>query len=189
MSDDGNRTPLAIVDLREGPPRGKRIILDDLIRGGNAKDRYVAKGLVPVLDVGDWSGPARLYADGSGLRDGGHHRRGVRLGDPRALLNLPELLIVEEPELNRGATHLKCVLTDERARQILAHVRIHSLDDRDYGDEKRHRNDDSKKCEERADLVRSNLTECSGEDVSEIHAANLGERSRLWPNKLASGRI
>ena len=74
-------------------------------------------------------------------------------------------------ELQRRPPHLEGVRADHRAGDVLAHVRVHPLDDRDDRHEERDGDDDAEQGEERAKLVRSDLTERDGENVGESHAS------------------
>ncbi len=58
---------------------------------------------------------------------------------------------------------------EERAREVLANVRVHPLDERDHGDQERDADADPEQREERLQLLRPNLLERESDALPESH--------------------
>ena len=93
----------------------------------------------------------------------------VSFGDAWALLKLPPFLVVEQSDPNGRSPNLESVGADQRARQVLLHVGVHSRDDGYHRDEERHRHNDPEKREERPQLIDADLFERGGDYVGEAH--------------------
>ena len=168
-ADDRDRCVIAHIDVADGAPVVEHVVLDDLVRRGDAEYGDIGLRLVAPYDVGNRSGPAGLHADRHCLRDRGNYRVRIRLGDARPPLQLFPLLIVEESDADRSPSHLESVRANERAGEVLLHVRVHARDDGDDGDEERHGHDDPEQREKGAQLVDADLLERSGDYIDEAH--------------------
>jgi hypothetical protein len=180
-ADDGHGAPLDDVDVAQPAAHREAIVLDLLVARRDAEDERVAQCPAPPDDVGLRGGEAGLERDGLGVGERGLDDRRIGGGDPRPALDAAHLVVVEGADLDRRTAHLEGVRADDRAGDVLLHVRVHPLDHRHDGDEERHRDDDPEQREERAKLVRPELPECSEDDVDETHregpAEERGRRS------------
>ncbi len=170
-ADDGDHASLPDVDVGEGASGGEAVVLDGLVRRGDAEDQDVTEGEVAPDDVGLRRRPTGGQAHGARVGDRASHDLGVVHRDARPSGVLADLLVVEESHLDRRAANLERVGADDRARDVLADVRVHPLNDGDDGDEERHRDDDAEQGEERPELVAPDLGEGDAEDVVGAHAS------------------
>ena len=146
-------SPLLHVDVGERSPRGERVVLHDHVGGGDAEDEDVPGGAVAPLHIRHRRRPSRLQRDRFRIGDRALDEADVFGGDDGPPLDLLPRLVVDEPDLNGIAADLKGVDAHDRAREPFADVRIHPLNHRDDGDEKRDRDDDAEQRKERTELV------------------------------------
>src|SRR5829696_5968165 len=113
-AEDGHVARLAHVDLVERPPFRKAVVLHHLEGGRDAEDEHVAERAVTPDDVRLRRRPARLepyrLCVGEGHRDG----LGVRRRQAGAAPDAAQLLVVEQPDADRRATHGERVRADHR---------------------------------------------------------------------------
>src|SRR5207247_9175367 len=90
--------------------------------------------------------------------------------------------VVDQPDREGGAPHLEGVDTDDRPADALAHVRVHSLDDRHDGHEEGHRDDDAEQGEEGAELVAPRGVEGLQDGFGKLHRTTklTAERRGGW---------
>ena len=79
------------------------------------------------------------------------------------------IVLAEQSDPLRHPPHLKRVRSHHVVGDVLLHISVHPLDDRDDGDEKGDADDDPEQREKRAEFVRSNLPECREKNVCEKH--------------------
>src|SRR6266702_1282506 len=145
--------PLPLVHVGERRPGRERVVLHHDERRRDPEHQHVTYRAVTPLHVRHRRRPAGLEGDGVRVGQGAFHVRGVLLTDDRPALDPLQLFVVDEPDLDRVAPDLKRVDPDDRARDALAHVRVHALDHRDDRHEEPDRHDDAEQREERAQLV------------------------------------
>src|SRR6266576_166403 len=153
IAEHGNVAALIEIDVGEGLAGSEFVVLHDHERSGDPKDEDIAGGAVAPLHVRHRRGPARLQRNRLGVRDGARDERDVLGRDNGPALDLLPRLIVDEADLNGIATNLKGVHPHDRARQPLAHVRVHSLNHRDDRDEEGHGDDDAEQRKEGPELM------------------------------------
>src|SRR5207237_4296375 len=163
---------VSYIDLADGTSAGEDVILNHLEWRRDAEDGDVGLGPVPPHQVRDGNRPTGLHADRHGFWHCGHHGVGIGFGNARTSLQAAPFFVVEEADPDWGSPHLKRVRADQRAGQVLLHVRVHARDDGHDGNQERHRDDDPEEGEERPQLVDADLLESSGYDVGEAHAPN-----------------
>src|SRR5881394_2509371 len=134
-------------------PGRERVVLHHDERRRDTEHEHVAHRAVAPLHVRHRGRPSGLERDGLRVGQRAFHVGGVLLADDGPALDPLQLFVVDEPDLDRVATDLKRVDPDDRARDALAHVRVHALDHRDHGHEEPDRHDDAEQREERAQLV------------------------------------
>src|SRR6185503_1977269 len=135
----------------------------------HAEDQDVAQRLLVPHDVRLRSGPPGGDADRLGVRNGGANDLGVGVGDLGTALHPPPILVLDEREVDRRPPHLERVGAHHRVGDVLLHVGVHPLDDRNDRDQERDAHDDAEEREERAKLVRPDLRQRGEKDVSESH--------------------
>ena len=171
IADHNHPTAFFHIQIGEWSAALEAIVLHALEVGGHTKDGRAAHGPVAPFDVGQRRGPARLQADGRCFGQGLFDHGGVGERDSRPFLDLSQRLVIDQTERDGAAAHLENVLADQRARDLLADIDVHAVDDRDHSDQKGHRHHDAEQREEGAKLVRAELRECGQEDVVEAHSS------------------
>src|SRR5438046_915948 len=134
-------------------PRGEGVVLHDHERRCDTEDQDVAHGAVAPLHVRHRGRPPGLEGDRLRVGQRALHVGDVLGRDDRPALDLLPFFVVDEPDLDRVPPYLKGVDPDDRARDALAHVGIHSLDHGHDRHEEPDRHDDPEQREERTELV------------------------------------
>src|SRR6266550_2982351 len=168
-ADDSYGMMVAHVDIADGTSTGEHVVLTNLVRSGDPEDRDVGLGVVLPHDVPDGNRPTVLHTHRDRLWHRRHHGFCVGFGEAGAPLQPAPFFIVEQSDPNRGPSHLERVSPDQRAGEILFHVRVHPRDDRDHRYQERDRHDDSEQRKEGPQLVEADLLECRGDYVGEAH--------------------
>src|SRR5881396_1090893 len=145
--------PLSLVHVRERRPGGEVVVLHHHERRRDAEDEDVTHRAVPPLHVRHRGRPPGLQGDRLRVGQRPPYVADVLGCDDRPPLNLLPFFVVDEPNLDRVPTDLKGVDPDDRARDALAHVRVHALDHGHHRHEEPDRHDDSEQREERTELV------------------------------------
>src|SRR5205814_7788666 len=131
----------------------------------------VAGRAIAPLHVGHRRRPSRLDGDRFGIGYRALDELHVFGSDDRAALDLLPLLVVDEADLNRIAADLEGVDTDDRARESLADVRVHTLNDGDDGDQECNGHDHAEQREEGPEPVAPYRLEREAEGFVERHGS------------------
>src|SRR2546421_2617607 len=176
--------PLPLVHVGEGRPGRERVVLHHDERRCDTEDEHVAHGAVPPLHVRHRGRPPGLERDRLRVGQRAFHIGDVLGRDDRPPLDFLPFLVVDEADLDRVAADLKGVDPDDRARDALAHVRVHALDHRHDHHEESDRHDDPEQREERSQLVAPRGLEGLENRLGEGHGGETnGKRPVMTPGK------